>query len=62
MTRAWPAAGAGGGRPARDTANFNVNGRAVALVTFNVRDYGAAASQFGVEVLLPREAIARIRR
>ena len=39
-----------------------VNGRAEALVTFNVRDYGAAASQFGVEVLLPREAIARIRR
>jgi putative PIN family toxin of toxin-antitoxin system len=39
-----------------------VNGRAQALVTFNLRDYGAAASQFGVEVLLPREAIARIRR
>ena len=38
-----------------------VNGRAEALVTFNVRDYGTAASQFGVEVLLPREAIARIR-
>ena len=39
-----------------------VNGRADALVTFNVRDYGNAASQFGVEVLLPREAIARIKR
>jgi putative PIN family toxin of toxin-antitoxin system len=39
-----------------------VNGRAEALVTFNVRDYGTAASQFGVEVLLPREAITRIRR
>ena len=39
-----------------------VNGRADAVVTFNVRDYGTAASQFGVEVLLPREAIARIRR
>jgi putative PIN family toxin of toxin-antitoxin system len=39
-----------------------VNGRAEALVTFNVRDYGTAASQFGVEVLLPREAIARIQR
>ena len=39
-----------------------VNGRADALVTFNVRDYGTAASQFGVEVLLPREAIARIKR
>ena len=39
-----------------------VNGRADAVVTFNVTDYGTAASQFGVEVLLPREAIARIRR
>ncbi len=39
-----------------------VNGSAEALVTFNVRDYGTAASQFGVEVLLPREAIARIRQ
>ena len=39
-----------------------VNGRADALVTFNVRDFGAAPSQFGVEVLLPREAIGRIKR
>jgi putative PIN family toxin of toxin-antitoxin system len=39
-----------------------VNGRADALVTFNVRDYGDAATQFGVEVLLPREAIARMKR
>jgi putative PIN family toxin of toxin-antitoxin system len=39
-----------------------VNGCADALVTFNVRDYGTAPCQFGVEVLLPREAIARIPR
>jgi putative PIN family toxin of toxin-antitoxin system len=39
-----------------------VNGRADALVTFNVRDYGGAGAQFGVDVLLPREAIARIKR
>ena len=39
-----------------------VNGRADALVTFNVRDYGTAPAQFGVEVLLPREAIGRIKR
>jgi predicted nucleic acid-binding protein len=39
-----------------------VNGGADAVVTFNVRDYGTAASQFGVEVLLPRAAIARIKR
>jgi len=37
-----------------------VNGRADALVTFNVRDYGTAAAQFGVAVLLPQDAIARI--
>jgi len=39
-----------------------VNGRAHALVTFNVRDFGTAPAQFGVELLLPREAIARIGR
>jgi putative PIN family toxin of toxin-antitoxin system len=39
-----------------------VNGHADALVTFNRRDFGTAPSRFGVEVLLPREAIARIRR
>jgi len=39
-----------------------VNGRADALVTFNLRDYGTTPAQFGVEVLLPREAIARIKR
>ena len=39
-----------------------VNGGADALVTFNLRDYGDAAKQFGVEVLLPREAIGRIKR
>jgi hypothetical protein len=39
-----------------------VNGRAEDLVTFRARDYGTAPAQFGVEVLLPRETIARIRR
>ena len=39
-----------------------VNGKADALVTFNVRGYGTTPAQFGVEVLLPREAIARIKR
>ena len=38
-----------------------VNGRADALVTFNLRDFGSAPSRFGVELLLPREAIATIR-
>lgn len=38
-----------------------VNGRADALVTFNMRDFGAVPAQFGVQVLLPRDAIRRIR-
>lgn len=38
-----------------------VNGRADALVTFNTRHFGAAPAQFGVAVLLPREAIIRIK-
>jgi putative PIN family toxin of toxin-antitoxin system len=37
-----------------------VNGRAAALVTFNRRDFGTAPERFGVQVLLPREALARI--
>jgi putative PIN family toxin of toxin-antitoxin system len=39
-----------------------VNGRANALVTFNVQDYGTAAARFGVDTLLPRDAIKRIRQ
>jgi putative PIN family toxin of toxin-antitoxin system len=39
-----------------------VNGRAAALVTFNVRDFGEGPARFGVEVLLPREALKRIQK
>jgi putative PIN family toxin of toxin-antitoxin system len=39
-----------------------VNGRADLLVTFNLRDYGTATARFGVETMLPREAIGRILR
>lgn len=39
-----------------------VNGLAEALVTFNTRDFGSVPARFGLEVLLPREAIARIKR
>jgi predicted nucleic acid-binding protein len=39
-----------------------VNGRADALVTFNVRDFGTVPPRFGIEVIIPREAIGRIRR
>jgi len=38
-----------------------VNGGADALITFNVRDYGEVPSRFGIAVLLPREAIGRIK-
>ena len=38
-----------------------INGRADALVTFNVRDFGNVPSRFGVELMLPRTAIERIR-
>jgi predicted nucleic acid-binding protein len=37
------------------------NGRAVALVTFNRRDFGAVPARFGIDVLTPAEAIRRIR-
>ena len=38
-----------------------INGHADALLTFNKRDFGIVPSRFGVEVLLPREAIGRIK-
>jgi predicted nucleic acid-binding protein len=34
-----------------------VNGRAVAIATFNGRDFLPAATRFGVEVLLPRDTL-----
>ena len=37
-----------------------VNGRADALVTFNARDFGTVPEAFGLEVLLPRQALRRI--
>lgn len=38
-----------------------VNGGAEAIVTFNLQDFGAAATRFGVEVLLPGQALQRVR-
>lgn len=38
-----------------------VNGGADNLITFNVRDYGELPGRFGIEVLLPREAIGRVK-
>lgn len=39
-----------------------VNGRANLLVTFNTRDYGLVPSRFGIELMLPRDALERIRQ
>ena len=38
-----------------------VNGRADAIVTFNIRDFLPEARQFQLEVLTPREALRRLR-
>jgi predicted nucleic acid-binding protein len=38
-----------------------VNGQAGAIATFNRRDFGRAADRFGIEILLPAEAIRRVR-
>jgi putative PIN family toxin of toxin-antitoxin system len=50
----------------RDSADEMVleaaaNGGADALVTFNARHFGRVPAQFGVEVLLPRDAIPGIK-
>jgi hypothetical protein len=38
-----------------------VNARAAAIVTFNRRDFRPAAGRFGLDILLPAEAIRRVR-
>ena len=37
-----------------------VNGRADWIVTFNTTDFAAATDRFGIDVLLPREAVHRL--
>jgi putative PIN family toxin of toxin-antitoxin system len=39
-----------------------VNGRADVLVTFNVRDFGTVPARFGIELMIPREVLGRMRR
>lgn len=39
-----------------------VNGQADLLVTFNVRDFGPVPSRFGIELMIPRDALERIRQ
>ena len=38
-----------------------VNGRADALVTYNIRDFSPAAGRFGLRVLLPGELLTEVR-
>jgi len=38
-----------------------VNGQAAAIITFNRRDFGAVPARFGIAVLMPAEAIRRIK-
>ena len=38
-----------------------INGQADALVTFNRRDFGKAPEAFGIELLLPSEALRKLR-
>ena len=38
-----------------------VNGRADAIVTFNLRDYGAVPKTFNIEVINPSTAIRKVR-
>jgi putative PIN family toxin of toxin-antitoxin system len=38
-----------------------INAEAVALVTFNRKDFGDVPMRFGIDILLPRDAIRRIR-
>jgi len=37
-----------------------VNGQADAIVTFNIRDFGAAPARFGLDVWKPLEALRRL--
>jgi putative PIN family toxin of toxin-antitoxin system len=39
-----------------------LNGRADALVTFNVRDFGRAASRFGLMIATPKEILERMNQ
>ncbi len=39
-----------------------VNGGAQAIVTFNQRDFGVAPKRFGIDVMLPRDALQKYRR
>jgi hypothetical protein len=37
------------------------NGNAEAIVTFNIDDFGETPRMFGIKVMLPRDALSRIK-
>jgi hypothetical protein len=39
-----------------------VNGGAQAILTFNQRDFGVAPKRFGVDVMLPKDALQKVKR
>ncbi len=39
-----------------------VNGRADVIVTFNLRDFGLAPAKFGIQVMLPRDALRSLSK
>ncbi|ARN81658.1 putative toxin-antitoxin system toxin component, PIN family [Methylocystis bryophila] len=39
-----------------------VNGRAEAIVTFNVRDFGPVKTWFGIDVMTPGDLLARLKK
>lgn len=38
-----------------------VNGAVDAIVSFNLRDFGLAPARFGIDVMLPKDAIRRVK-
>jgi len=38
-----------------------IDGRADALVTFNLKDFATAAERFGLDVIRPAELLARVK-
>jgi hypothetical protein len=41
-------------------SDVTVNGRAEVVVTFNRRDFEPAATPFGLEILVPADAVRRL--
>lgn len=39
-----------------------INGKADAIISFNLRDYGSAPERFGIQLLQPSQAIRKLRQ